>query len=276
MGSRDLSKSVRLGIVTGMSNYQPAVEPPALYKLAAECRIAVEAPLFMSVPWRRLPIPKGDGHPVLLIPGFMTSDATMRPLARELRKLGYRALTWGEGFNLGTKPELIDRLIEKLESLRAETGMQVSLIGWSLGGIISRKLAVKRPDLIRRVMMLGSPIHGTAGSTRVGALMAMIEKTRKTTIIQRRGIPSRPAPCKVPVVSLFNQFDAIANWKNCFETESPNAENIHVTASHFGFGVNPAVMQVLTDRLAQPRSGFHPYHAPGFAHAFIQPMAIAG
>ncbi len=259
-----------------MSNYQPAIEPPALYKLAAECRIAVEAPLFLSVPWRRLPVPKGDGHPVVLLPGFMTPDASMRPLARELSKLGYRAETWGEGFNLGSKPQLMERLITKLETLRAKTGMQVSLVGWSLGGIMSRKLAVKRPNLIRRVIMLGSPIHGTATSTRVGALMAMVEKTRKTTVIQRRGTPTRPAPCKVPVVSLFNQFDAIANWKNCFETESPNAENIHVTASHFGFGMNPAVMQVLTDRLAQPRSGFHPYHAPGFAHSFIQPMAITG
>ena len=109
--------------------------------------------------------------------------------------------------------------------------MQVSLIGWSLGGIMSRKLAVKRPDLIRRVIMLGSPVHGTATSTRVGALMAMIEKTQKTTVIKRKGTPIRPAQCKVPIVSLFNRFDAIANWKNCFETESELAENIHVTAS---------------------------------------------
>ena len=257
-----------------MSNYQPAVEPPALYKLAAEWRVAIEAPLFLSVPWRKLPIPKGDGHPVLLLPGFMTPGASMGPLARRLSKLGYRAQTWGEGLNLGTSPELMERLVAKLEQLRNETGMQVSLVGWSLGGIMSRKLAVKRPDLIRRVIMLGSPVHGTATSTRVGALMAVVEKTKKTTVIKRKGTPIRPAQCKVPIVSLFNRFDAIANWKNCFETESEQAENIHVTASHFGFGVNPVVMQVITDRLAEPRSGFHPYHAPEFAHAFIQSMVI--
>ena len=67
----------------------------------------------------------------------------MGPLARRLSKLGYRAQTWGEGLNLGTSPELMERLVAKLEKLRNETGMQVSLVGWSLGGIMSRKLAVK-------------------------------------------------------------------------------------------------------------------------------------
>ena len=258
------------GIVPTMKVYNPATEPPALYKLAAELRVTIEAPIFLSVPWNKLPVPKGDRHPVMLLPGFCTHDVTLQPLASKLTKLGYRAQTWGEGINFGTTPQLFDRLLEKVITLRTESDMQVSLIGWSLGGIMARKMAAMRPDLFRRVIMMGSPIHGSAEATRVGTLMAAVRKLKGTTIIRQSGTPREPRECKVPVVSLFNRNDAIANWKNCIEINAASAENIHVAASHFGFGANPFVMQILTDRLAQPRSGFHPYEPPIFTDAFIQ------
>ena len=126
-----------------------------------------------SMPWASpilMQAPKGDGHPVLLLPGFMATEFSMRPLQTYLDKLGYNVFHWELGRNLG--PRAIghngEHLIARLEQIYAETGRKVTLVGWSLGGTLSRQLSRRRPDMVRQVIRWGRrlsaapnrPMHG--------------------------------------------------------------------------------------------------------------------
>src|SRR5690349_8104798 len=117
------------------------IRPPRAGLLLLETRALLElAALLPAYPFLRR-APRGDGHPVLVLPGFMASDFSTRTLRRFLRDLGYAAHGWKLGRNVGPSPELVGRLVERLQELRARHGRRISLIGWSLGGIYARELA---------------------------------------------------------------------------------------------------------------------------------------
>lgn len=126
-----------------------ALEGRALGELGA---LQLAAPLL-----RRLP--KGDGHPVLVLPGFTAGDPSTAPIRSILRRLGYRTYGWHLGRNLGPTPEVIDGLFERLSAAFERDGRPVSLIGWSLGGIYARELARASSDRVRQVITLGSPFR---------------------------------------------------------------------------------------------------------------------
>src|SRR3954463_5603993 len=79
--------------------------------------------------------PRGDGHPVLALPGFLASDLSMAPMRRYLKELGYDAYAWQMGRNIGGISRLRSTLRERLAEIHAATGRKVSLVGWSLGGV---------------------------------------------------------------------------------------------------------------------------------------------
>jgi len=123
-----------------------------------------------SLPWAApflLQAPKGDGHPILLLPGFMAGETSMKPLYRYLQKLGYDPYQWELGRNLGPRAVGLDgeKMVDRLEAIHAKTGRKVSVIGWSLGGAFARQLSRRRPDLVRQVISLGSPLTGTPRAT---------------------------------------------------------------------------------------------------------------
>src|ERR1700740_3072047 len=47
--------------------------------------------------------PRGDGHPVLVLPGLVASDASTRPLRSFLKSRGYAVSGWRQGRNLGLR-----------------------------------------------------------------------------------------------------------------------------------------------------------------------------
>ena len=104
-------------------------------------------------------LPAGDGHPVLVLPGFSASDRSTDPLRNLLRRLGYRTYGWGLGVNVGPTPRILDGLVRRLDRAFQRRGQQVSIVGWSLGGIYARELARARPEMVRQVVTLGSPIQ---------------------------------------------------------------------------------------------------------------------
>ena len=99
-----------------------------------------------------------DGHPVMILPGFMTTKASTKMLREYVAKLGYPVYDWGMGRNYG-KMEYMASLVERLEKIQEKHGKKVSLIGWSLGGVFAREIAKARPDLIRQVVTMGSPFQ---------------------------------------------------------------------------------------------------------------------
>ena len=122
--------------------------------------LSLAAPLLMRAP-------KGDGHPVLLLPGFLAGEGTMKPLFKFLKRLGYDPYQWDLGRNLGKKAigSEGEKMVARLDQIYTETGRKVTLIGWSLGGSFARMLSRRRPELVRQVISLGSPIKGTPKAT---------------------------------------------------------------------------------------------------------------
>src|SRR6266404_4798051 len=119
------------------------LHPPGLGLLLAEARGIFEfnASLWLSPLLMRAP--KGDGHPVLTLPGFLASDLSMAPMRRYLKELGYDTYAWKMGRNFGGVSSLRGALRDRLTEIHETTGRKVSIIGWSLGGVYARDLALQ-------------------------------------------------------------------------------------------------------------------------------------
>lgn len=132
---------------------------PAFKLLLAE---SLEGPkLLLSLIQPGVPMAPGDGRPVIVYPGFLANDWSTIRLRRSLAAANYEAFGWGLGSNWGARAALLDRLEQRLEAAVAQgNGCKASLIGWSLGGIYAREVAKLRPDLVDRVITLGSPFSG--------------------------------------------------------------------------------------------------------------------
>jgi len=206
--------------------------------------------------------PEGDGHPVLVMPGWLAGDASTRALRWFLRRRGYHAHAWRLGRNGGPTPELIAGMSERLHSLHARHGRKVSMIGWSLGGIYARELARRFPEMVRQVITLASPFRDTT-ATAVSRLYrsGLIRPPRTPdpdVEVQRR----LRTPLAVPSSSLYSRTDGIVAWQSCIDEPGPTRENIAIRASHCGIGHHPAALRVIADRLAQPEGEWRPYTPP--------------
>jgi len=204
--------------------------------------------------------PRGDGHPVLVLPGLIAGDDSTRPLRTYLAGRGYDVHGWGLGRNMGLKPGLEDRMVERVRELHAKTGRRVSLVGWSLGGVYARELAQRVPELVRSCVMLGSPIHGDPRSTNAWRVYEWASGQSIDDPSLRR---ASTAPPPVPTTAIYSRTDGVVAWRCCIERRSARSENIEVEGSHCGLGANAAVLYAVADRLAQPEDGWRPFDRGG-------------
>lgn len=218
-----------------------------------------------------LQAPRGDGHPVLALPGFLASDLSMAPMRRYLNGLGYDAHAWKMGRNFGGVYSRRKALRALLERIHGQTGRKVSIVGWSLGGVYARDLALQAPDLVRSVITLGSPFSGDIRATNATRLYELLSGEGANDIPGLREAIGGDLP--VPVTSIYSRTDGIVNWRISLVRPSATAENVEVHfASHLGLGVNPAALWAVADRLAQPEGEFRHFDRTGpFAIAYAPP-----
>ena len=249
---------------------RPIKPPSAALALTEVSRAAIEfgalplaAPLLMMAP-------KGDGHPVLVLPGFVTTDLSTTVLRRFLARMGYDAHSWDLGRNLG--PRAIgqegEKLIARLEAIHAQTGRKVSLVGWSLGGILARQLSRRRPDLVRQVISLGSPFAGDPRATPVWKVYELLTGQRLKDPDTRAQLAESELAPPVPSTAIFSKGDGVVAWRNCLEPETPTTDNIEVNGSHCGLGVNASVLYAVADRLAQPEGEWKRFDRRGLRALF--------
>ena len=215
--------------------------------------------------------PKGDGHPVLALPGFLASDLSMAPMRRYLKQLGYDAHAWKMGRNLGGIASRRGALKRLLTDIHDATGRKVSVVGWSLGGVYARDLALQMPDMVRSVITLGSPFTGDVRATNATRLYEMLsgETVEDNSDLTKAIAGDMP----VPTTSIYSRTDGIVNWRTSLVRPSDTAENIEVhLASHIGLGVNAAALWAVADRLAQPEGQFKQFDRSGpFGIAYGSP-----
>jgi pimeloyl-ACP methyl ester carboxylesterase len=205
-------------------------------------------------------VPKGDGHPVLVLPGLAGGDGSTRVMRAFLRRLGYYVHAWRLGRNWGPTDRIIDGLAERFVSLSREHGQKLSLIGHSLGGIYARELARRAPDMVRQVITLGSPVRmGRASQSNAAPLYRSLSPLHSERVrgVQRQAIEALPP--RVPVTAIITRTDGVVDWQGCTVDAGPASECIEVRGSHSGLIHNVAVMQIVADRLAQPDGEWKPF-----------------
>lgn len=245
----------------------PARPPHKLLALA-EGRAVFELAAFVATRPLLATLPRGDGHPVLVLPGFLASDRSTAPMRRLLDDLGYAAHGWGFGHNLRVDNARIEAMIALLRSLHSESGRKVSIIGWSLGGVFARELAKMHPEAVRSVISLGSPIHDDRGHTNATRLFEYLNGKDPEPVRDGNFRALDRAP-PVPTTSILTYTDGIVHWRGSVQApHHAQTENIGVHASHCGLGVNPSVMIAIADRLRQPEGAWQPF-APTFTQRWM-------
>lgn len=244
--------------------------PSRLWTLT-EGRAVFELGAFYAARRRLLDtLPKGDGHAVIVLPGFLASNRSTAPLRGFLRDLGYAAHGWASGRNLKVDNALIARLEDQLARLSEASARRVSLVGWSLGGTLARELAKRNPARVRSVISLGSPIKDDRRYTNARHLFEWINGEHPEPMRDGKFSSLEEAP-PVPTTSIYSRSDGIVHWRGSIQRQtSTPSENIEVRASHLGLGVNPSVMVVIADRLAQREDAWQPF-SPSARHRWMFP-----
>jgi pimeloyl-ACP methyl ester carboxylesterase len=234
------------------------VRRPSRFLLAAEGPRALGELVWLQAARPLLAnAPRGDGHPVLVLPGLAADDRSTVPMRRFLRGLGYRVHGWRLGANVPSQ-EMIGRLRERVKRLHEHDSRPLSLVGWSLGGIYAREIARARPEAVRTVVTLGSPFRPVPGyESHVAPLVRSLARSWGTDAPGTRSTgDDRPLP--VPSTSVFSRTDGIVPWQACVNAGSGPHETIEVVGSHCGLGHHPAVLLVVADRLAQTPGDWQP------------------
>jgi pimeloyl-ACP methyl ester carboxylesterase len=236
------------------------VEPPSRLLLALEVRGIWELQAFFAAYPLLRRASRGDGHPVLVLPGLAASDVSTRPLRIYLKELGYKAHGWKQGPNHGPRPGVEAAMDARLSELAQRYQRKVSLIGWSLGGIFARELARRSPVLVRQVITLGSPF---ANEPKASNAWRLYEALSGRQVDDWPGREAMKLPPPVPSTAIYTRTDGIVAWQGCREQESAQTQNIEVEGSHSGLGHNPAVLYAIADRLALPEGEWCPFDRGG-------------
>ncbi|WP_108812200.1 alpha/beta fold hydrolase [Sphingorhabdus sp. Alg231-15] len=207
--------------------------------------------LRFGLQWPRIvTAPKGDGRPIFLIPGYGGSELSMGPLKGFLSGLDYDVSDWGLGRNQGSVNRDIERFTAIAEAqYYANDQRPLTLIGWSLGGIIAREVARLSPDLVREVITMGTPIIGGPKYTTPGqryAKSVQINLDRFEEEVHERNSIGFSQPLTV----LYSNRDGIVGPDIAKDIYNPQARNIKVDGGHFGLGFNPRVWRIIADTLA--------------------------
>jgi pimeloyl-ACP methyl ester carboxylesterase len=246
---------------------------PALLHSATELPRVLMELVSLGWTWPLLTqVRRGDGHPVLVLPGFTAGDESTVILRRLLGYLGYQPLPWGLGQNTGSV-DLQERLFHRFDSLAREYDRKMSIIGQSLGGVFARELARQWPERVRQVIALGSPFASSGPETTNALVSRLFQYLSGMSQEQMRdrmlGFAAEPPP--VPSTAIYSKADGVVHWSACLEYQGEQSENIEVLGSHTGMALNPLVLHVLFDRLAQAENAWRPFRRERGCRSLLYP-----
>jgi pimeloyl-ACP methyl ester carboxylesterase len=192
-------------------------------------------------------MPRGNGEPVMVLPGFGADDSSTVLLRRYLDLLGHRSSGWRLGANRAQVPEYISALGDRVRALSAARSAPVALVGWSLGGYIAREVARDHPGAVRQVITMGSPVIGGPKYTAMSRLYPPPVLDAVDEEVSRR----KRVPLQTPVTAIYSRTDGVVSWQACVDDENnPLIEHVEVRSTHLGLGFNPDVLGIVARRLA--------------------------
>jgi triacylglycerol lipase len=200
-------------------------------------------------------VPSGRRKPVLLIPGFLAGDWTLRAQYDWLRRVGYRPRLAGLAFNVMFSEVMLKPLSDALQAMHRKTGARVSVVGHSRGGVLAKVLSHRHPEMVEQVIALGSPIGDpfdvhplTMAGVHAAHLFNAVRYRHRASVEMRFLRDLRAAP-RVPTTSIYSRTDGVVNWKACLR---PDVNGIEVRGSHVGLALNPEVYRILAHLLPAP------------------------
>jgi pimeloyl-ACP methyl ester carboxylesterase len=205
----------------------------------------------------------GHGRPVLLLPGMLADDRSTRPLRRLLNTAGYAAYGWKLGTNVGPTRRIINGIDEVLDDITGVHGEPVSIIGWSLGGMLGHDLARRHPGTVDRLITLASPLYIV--NRRQSRASLFYDEYGPAHLAEYAMDTWRvPSVSSVPATSIFSKTDGVVRWETCVHPSGPLTENIEVCGSHCGLGFHSAAAYAILDRLAVPADPWTKFVPPGW------------
>jgi pimeloyl-ACP methyl ester carboxylesterase len=192
-------------------------------------------------------IPRGDGHAVLILPSVGRGDGQTAPVRAFLAAIGYAPFGWELGINFGPTAKLLAGAMDRLTALAAAHG-PVSLVGYSMGGLFARWLALRAPQCVRQAITVCSPFRDPAGSAAfpLEPLLGFWPGVDLRSLAKDVG-----RPLSVPGTFLYSRADGIIAWNHCIDGNAAPGDNIEVTGPHTTMPKNPEVMRILAERLAR-------------------------
>ena len=219
---------------------------------------------------------RGDGHPVMVLPGFTAGDESTLILRRFLTRLGYVSLPWLQGQNTG-EAALLEGAMRRVYRAHLAYGEKISLVGQSLGGIYAREIVREFPQAVRCVVTLGSPFAAEDAESTNPFVQRLFESMSGQTVDDMRerlhGVDPR-APLAMPATAVYSKSDGVAAWHTCLQRDSEISENVEVVASHSGMAMNPDVLHVIADRLSQDPARWQRFGGHRGCGSWIYPKPV--
>lgn len=216
----------------------------------------------------------GDGHLVLVLPGFTVGDWSNLPLATVLRRAGVRPKRWRLGSNEGPTERILAGLDQRLHELHDREGRSVSVVGVSLGGIYARHLGREHPGKVRQVITVGTPFRfgSDAKSTLVQRTWdGRVDSFDPAFLAEMYQEEEHKRPLDVPVTSIFSRSDDVVAWKYSLNAKGTRSENIEVRgATHLGLLIHPGVHLALHDRVRQVEGTWSRFRPPTAARMWYR------
>jgi triacylglycerol lipase len=201
--------------------------------------------------------------PVVLVPGLLAGDTTLLPMSRHLRGLGYRTYRSTMHANVGCTQDAAAALERRVEAISIKRERKVTVVGHSLGGLLARGVAARRPDLVDGVITLGSPVLAPGAVHPLLAFdLAVVVTLRRVGLGAMMGRDCTSGDCArlsweqaqgpldpgVAFTSVFSRRDGVVDWRSCLD---PAARTVEVSTSHLGMAVDPVVLDIVSATLAQ-------------------------
>jgi pimeloyl-ACP methyl ester carboxylesterase len=209
-------------------------------------------------------LPRGDGRPVVLLPGFLAGDRTLSVMAGWLSRLGYEPRTCGFVANVDCSDRALQRIERHVDELHRGHGRRVAIVGHSRGGHFARAMAARAPDRVSHAISLGADLRGLIGISV--PTLAAVAAVRRGLVLTRRTRAERcfTAECscafardygrsfpsdRVRLTSIYSKEDGVVRWEGAVV---PEADCVEVTGSHVGLAVNRKAYSVIARALARP------------------------
>ena len=219
-----------------------AVSVPPLRHYLGEARIAADWLRGRLAEDRLAARYPGDGRAVIVIPGLFTSDSRTNMLRRVLKKAGYRTYGWGLGRNMPIKADILDRFDTRVSEVQAREGGAITLVGWSLGGLIARAYAKKAPEKIAGVITLGTPISGDPRSNRAWKIYELVADHKVDNPPVDFDRATKPP---VPTTAIWSARDGIISVDAARGRAHERDREIEIGCGHFAMSAAPDALEAV-------------------------------